>query len=132
MFQNLLVAHGLLKVHGRYLLLHRASGRHYGNRWDIPGGTVEPGEQPHEAARRECFEETGLDCRIGGVVTHFSNKDTNGRDIYFHTLTFSMTVQGSTDITICSEHQGYEWVTLPEALTLPLVWHVAKTLETQH
>jgi len=27
--------------------------------WDIPGGHVEAGEQPEEAARREVYEETG-------------------------------------------------------------------------
>lgn len=27
--------------------------------WEVPGGMVEPGESPEEAARRECVEETG-------------------------------------------------------------------------
>jgi ADP-ribose pyrophosphatase len=27
--------------------------------WELPAGTLEPGEQPEEAARRECEEETG-------------------------------------------------------------------------
>ena len=27
--------------------------------WEIPGGHIEPGESPEEAARRELFEETG-------------------------------------------------------------------------
>jgi len=30
--------------------------------WEIPGGRVDPGERPDEAARRECFEETGVRC----------------------------------------------------------------------
>lgn len=29
--------------------------------WLPPGGHLEPGEMPHEGARREVFEETGLD-----------------------------------------------------------------------
>lgn len=28
--------------------------------WELPAGSVDPGEQPEEAARRECHEEIGL------------------------------------------------------------------------
>jgi ADP-ribose pyrophosphatase len=28
--------------------------------WELPAGTLEPGEDPESAARRECEEETGL------------------------------------------------------------------------
>jgi ADP-ribose pyrophosphatase YjhB (NUDIX family) len=47
---------------GRVLLLyHRKLGL-----WLPPGGHVEPGELPDEAAVREVLEETGVHCRLVG------------------------------------------------------------------
>lgn len=41
----------------------------YPGQWGLPGGGIEPGEQPEEAARRELLEETGLE--IAGPLTLF-------------------------------------------------------------
>jgi 8-oxo-dGTP pyrophosphatase MutT (NUDIX family) len=40
------------------LLVHQAYGRHL---WTTPGGMLEPGEGPDDAARREVLEELGVD-----------------------------------------------------------------------
>nr|WP_242001866.1 NUDIX hydrolase [Kribbella steppae] len=37
-------------------------------RWELPGGHVEPGETPAEAATRETFEETGLQVDVTHLV----------------------------------------------------------------
>lgn len=41
------------------LVHHNATGK-----WVFPGGHVDPGEAPHEAALREVLEETGVRARI--------------------------------------------------------------------
>jgi ADP-ribose pyrophosphatase YjhB (NUDIX family) len=60
----------VLDSNDRVLLLqHRFRG---GSGWGIPGGFIKPGEQPHEAMRRELREEVGLevmDVRIVGSRT---------------------------------------------------------------
>jgi 8-oxo-dGTP pyrophosphatase MutT (NUDIX family) len=38
--------------------------------WEVPGGAIEPDEDPESAARRECHEETGW--RVRGIVRHLS------------------------------------------------------------
>jgi 8-oxo-dGTP pyrophosphatase MutT (NUDIX family) len=38
------------------------------NIWVVPGGLIEPGEQPADAAVRETWEETGLTVEITGLL----------------------------------------------------------------
>ncbi|WP_207455403.1 NUDIX hydrolase [Herbiconiux sp. SYSU D00978] len=48
-------AYAVIVDDGRILLTHWVGGR----AWTLPGGGVEPGESPADAAEREVFEETG-------------------------------------------------------------------------
>ncbi len=60
----------LLAPSGRTLLfrgpeLDHTTGKAF---WFPPGGAIEPGETPEQAARRELQEEVGLPARLGPVV----------------------------------------------------------------
>lgn len=62
----------------------------------FPGGKLDPGEQPIEAARREVFEETGLVIGHLNFVTKFENKD--GYLVHaFVTDDYDGTVRGSDE-----------------------------------
>ncbi|MCW5723353.1 MAG: NUDIX hydrolase [Maricaulaceae bacterium] len=52
---------------GAVLLIRRARPPFQG-RWSIPGGKIEPGETPQQTARRELFEETGVEAEIGALI----------------------------------------------------------------
>ena len=55
------VAVVVLVQQGRVLMGHRRRERRwYPDSWDLIGGHVEPGENPHDAAERECVEEIGV------------------------------------------------------------------------
>ena len=49
----------------RRLLLVRRANEPGRGLWSLPGGRIEAGETPEEAAAREVFEETGLRVAIG-------------------------------------------------------------------
>jgi 8-oxo-dGTP diphosphatase len=68
---------------GRLLVFHRRKG---GETYDaIPGGTLEAGETPAEAAVREIHEETGLRVTLSGPVLELHNQGR--RETYFDALT---------------------------------------------
>jgi putative (di)nucleoside polyphosphate hydrolase len=68
---------GVIVTDGERLLLGHATRS---PRWDIPKGVADPGESLAAAARRELFEETGLDVpeaelRPLGVFPYLRDKD---------------------------------------------------------
>ena len=59
--QKLTVAVVILFHNDKMLTLHRGPTAPWEpNRWDLPGGTVEQGEDIKNAAIRECYEETKI------------------------------------------------------------------------
>jgi 8-oxo-dGTP pyrophosphatase MutT (NUDIX family) len=69
------------------------------DRWSLPGGGVDPGEQPADAAVRECFEETGLLVRLEGLIGVFGGPEflihyPNGDVTYYTTAAFRGAIMG--------------------------------------
>jgi 8-oxo-dGTP diphosphatase len=55
--------------HGRVLAARRTSPADARGGWELPGGKLEPGETPEEAAAREVHEELGCTVRTLGHLT---------------------------------------------------------------
>ncbi|MDH3296993.1 MAG: (deoxy)nucleoside triphosphate pyrophosphohydrolase [Gemmatimonadota bacterium] len=67
------IAVALIWDSGRLFIQRRPVDGLLGGLWEFPGGKVEPGESPRQAAVREVVEETGMSIRLtgpAGVVDH--------------------------------------------------------------
>lgn len=86
----------LFDKEGRILLQKRADD----GSWCVPGGSMELGETPEEAARREFLEETGLELGRLELYNVISGKDChfiypNGDEVYAVDINF-----------VCHEYSG--------------------------
>ena len=64
----------IIEQNNKLLLLQRAHEPWAGS-WMIPAGYVEADEDPKDAAKREVFEETGLDVELGDLLQAYCFAD---------------------------------------------------------
>jgi mutator protein MutT len=62
------IAIAVVEQEGRFLIGQRGADVPLPGLWEFPGGKVEPGETPQQAAVRECREETGLNVAVVGLI----------------------------------------------------------------
>lgn len=96
---------------GEELLVMKRAGGFSSGGWFIPGGHVEDGERPHEAAAREVFEETsiGIDpasLHITGVMTY-----PGGNGGIQHTIIYNGECPEGAECAINDEHLVARWMT---------------------
>jgi ADP-ribose pyrophosphatase YjhB (NUDIX family) len=65
-------AYGLILREGRILLTRLAHRISADERWHLPGGGVDHGEDPRDALVREIREETGLEAQVGETARVYS------------------------------------------------------------
>ncbi|MGJ3238738.1 MAG: NUDIX domain-containing protein [Anaerolineae bacterium] len=85
--------------------------------WGVPGGSIEPGEEPAQAAIREVFEETGLHVEVMRLVGVFGGDGqirayANGDRFAYVSVTFECRVIGGEINPDPVESQDVRWFSI--------------------
>lgn len=120
-----------VNFNGKVLLLQNAPHKREGGCWGVPAGKLEPDEAPIKGARRELFEETGID--VG--IEHFSSLGTlyirlHDLDFIYHRFIVNLNDQPA--VVLSAEHVSYKWVLRSEAENLPLMQGAQQALDAYY
>ena len=109
---------GLLVVRGDEVLLVRQFRLLInGLSWEIPGGGIDEGETPEEAATRECMEETGVLCRnLKPLINYQLGLDNIKNPTYIY-LSHDF-VEGEQPCPDASEVVEKNWVRLSDCMDM--------------
>jgi 8-oxo-dGTP pyrophosphatase MutT (NUDIX family) len=107
-----------LENNGEFLILHRHDHKPQGNTWGLPGGKIEPNENPREAVIRETEEETG--CKIDFTrLSYFKGLYVRYNDYDFVYHIFHLPIKQKIDIKLEeNSHKDFKWIKPEEALEM--------------
>lgn len=105
----------IVKWKNEFLLLHRTEDFDV---WEFPGGKIEFGQTPEEAALRELKEETGIKAKKLKLFDVTSVIYPDGKTMQI-CIFYLLEIPKRVSIFL-SEHKEFKWVTLREAFKLNL------------
>jgi len=114
---------GVIVTHARMVLFGRRITAFGGCEWQLPGGWIEIGESPQQAARREVVEETGLllgDLRFVGTTSNVFSADKHSISLYFEAECVTDDSLIVAERTKCSDWEWKYWAEVTDNLFLPL------------
>ena len=104
------------------ILMQKRKGAHGSGTWSLPGGHLEFGEAPEQAALREAREEAGI--TLTNIRAGPYTNDVFGPDKHYITLFFIAEADGEPKLMEPEWSEGWawhDWDMLPAPLFSPIV-----------
>ena len=119
--QIYVAGHALICTENRYLATRRSAHDGYmPGKWDIPGGTIEPGETIEDGLIREVAEETGLSIAVVRPLFIYTNLSQLPRRQTFQSIFRCNLIGGELHLRL-EEHDSHCWLTKDELLHLDAI-----------
>jgi len=100
-----IVTAAIIKKDNKFLIAKRKEG-HLANKWEFPGGKLEPNETPEDCLKRELKEEFGIQTIIGKYLA------TSIYDYpHIKIKLIAYEVEYTSGEFILNDHQEIKWVT---------------------
>lgn len=109
-----IIIHSLILNNGKLLILKRIENTYEGGLWDLPGGSLENGEDLSDGIKREVFEESSLKIENPGLFYYSSNIDVK-KNKQFITIIFIAELNDYNPVIAIDprEHSESKWI-MPE------------------
>lgn len=92
----------------KYLLMYRSDHPVFGQDPDLPGGTLEDGEEPLQTMLREALEEADVTVDPASVELVYSGAEYSRRGTHYSLFRAKLGIRPK--ITMSWEHSAYEWL----------------------
>ena len=113
----------MIVKHGRRVLFGKRGVDSSGFEWQLPGGWIEAGESPQQAARREVLEETGLQLQhldYVGITSNVFSDRKHSISLYFEAECRDAGTLITSETGKCLGWEWRNWEDVSEGLFLPL------------
>ena len=116
MMKNFFVGVKAIVIKDDKILLLKDSSRP--DFWDVPGGRIDDNETIEQTLLRELTEElpSHTNPHIGELLNAYRIPGSIKDDLGLVLLFYRVDVDFDGEITLSSEHTGYEWLSLEDAL----------------
>lgn len=103
--KHIQVAAAIIINDGKIFTTQRTHGE-FKDGWEFPGGKIEQGETPQQAAKREVMEELDTEIEVGEL---FDTVEYDYPDFHLTMYCFLCTVKSGN--LVLKEHQAAKWLT---------------------
>lgn len=100
--------------------------------WGVPGGKLESGETPNEAAVRELHEETGIKLKndqLEFVIKLYVRAKGLDYEFYIYKSTLGTAINETTIVIDPKDHSSFVWLSPKDALSLELIYGEKELIE---
>ena len=106
------IVSGFLYHKMKLLIVQRSANKSFSpNVYELPGGKVDPGENMHEAVKREFMEEVNIPVSVLDTC-FFYESDHKGERI--EKTSYFVCADDVSSLRLSEEHQSYVWITEEE------------------